>query len=150
MAQNLVTGHNDSSVFHKIQKKFKFLAGKLHRLLITIHLMTAWKNTKFLTAKLSVISVAAAAPKHRLHPGYKFHHSKGLGNIIVCTGFQSTNLIKFCFLGSYHNDGNISGSGRFFQFFQNGISILSRKHNIKKNQLWFLLCKGFPQFLGVF
>ena len=81
-----------------------------------------------------LLVLSCAAPENCFYPGYKFHHSKRLRDIIIRTALQTFHLIKFRFFGSDHDHRDIPGPGIAFQPFQNIISIFSREHNVQKDQ----------------
>ena len=74
MAQDLVSGHDQSFVLHQIFQKFKFLSGQLFHLTLIADFVTGHIDTKALAVQLPLLALPCAAPKDRFDPGYKFHH----------------------------------------------------------------------------
>ena len=90
---------------------------------------------KFPIMQFFVLILTCTSSEYSFYSGNKFHHSKRLGNIIICSALQSFYFIKFRFLGRYHDHRNILHRRHTFQLCQDCIAIISRKHDIQKNKL---------------
>ena len=81
-----------------------------------------------------------APPQHRLDAGQQFHDAEWLGDIIVCTVFQSGDLVDLRGLRRKHDDRNFRRCRIGFQSFQNRDAVLVRQHDVQQDQcrLFFL------------
>ena len=134
MTQDLISVHNQAFILKKILQQFKFLSGKLFQFALIADFMTGYINPEVFAVQFPLLVLSCAAPENCFYPGYKFHHSKRLRDIIIRTALQTFHLIKFRFFGSDHDHRDIPGPGIAFQPFQNIISIFSREHNVQKDQ----------------
>ena len=149
MAEDLVSGHDQAFIFHQILKKFKFLSGEFNLFLPISHFMASYIQKKFSVMQFFILILPGTSSEYSFYPGNKFHHSKRLGNIIICSAFQSLYFIKFRFLGSYHDHRHILYRRHTFQLCQDCIAIIPRKHDIQKDQLRYLFLQRFHQFIAI-
>ena len=146
MAQDLVSGHDQSFVLQKIFQKLKFLSGQLLHLALIADFVTGHIDTKALAVQLPLLALPCAAPKDRFDPGYKFHHPEGLGDIIICAALQTFYLVKLRFFGCDHDHRDIPGPGITFQSFQNIIPVFTREHDVQQDQLRQIFFHGCVKF----
>ena len=134
MTEDLISAHNKSLVLYQILQKLKFLSGKLHLLISKMYFMTSHRYSQFSAVKLSVFLFPAAPAKHCFYSCNKLHHTKRLCDIVVRSGFQSPYLVKFRILCRNHDHRDVFCIRRGLQPGQNAVSVLTRKHDIQKDQ----------------
>ena len=149
MAEDLISCHNKSFILQQILKKFKFFSGKIDLFFPVMHLMTSYIQIKLVVMQFLVFILTGTSSENCFYSGNKFHHTERLGNVIIRSAFQTFYFVKFAFFCSNHNYRHILYRWHTFQLFQNGIAIISRKHDIQQDQLRYLFFQCFHQFIAI-
>ncbi len=65
----------------------------------------------------------------------EFLGAEGLGEVVVGPGFQPSDaVVRLAFCGE-HEDGNAVGAGVPLHFFENGVPIQTRKHEVENDEV---------------
>ena len=109
MAEDLISRHDQSLVFHQILKKFKFLTCQFDLFALPADFVLSDRQCQILTFQFFVVLLSGSAAQDRLYSGDKFHHSKRFCDIIIGSCFQPADLVKFGFFCRDHDHRDIFG-----------------------------------------
>ena len=108
--QQTVSCHDNVRVLHKALQKFILFERQCHNFSICSYFMffrihlNVTKNNDVLW----ILCIFQCSSKDCFDPGYKLHHSKWFGHVIVCPSIQCFYFIVFCTFCCQHNDRNIT------------------------------------------
>ena len=133
--QQLVAGIDPVGRGGQVVQQLHLLGGRVdflavHDQLEGIHIDN--QLVEYQSASLFFGGDSGCPAEHRLNPSQYLLHFKGLGNIVVGTGFQATDLVVGFPLGGEHDDGHLG-------FRPDGLAdapaVHHRHHHIQQHQV---------------
>ena len=122
-------------VFQQVPQQFKFFQGEIYTSPILPDFSAFHVYSQTFVMILFGLFLLFGPAQHCLDSGQKLHHTERFSDKIICTPFQSPDLVILRLFGGDHDYRDVLGIRPSFQIFQNCISVFSRKHNIQQYQI---------------